>query len=115
MNILPQNNPLVMALIVSTDEDPSLQMKLKLCNNKFTWCNYGKLWLRPHPAFAFKIRKDGNCGSRFIHIAVNYSQFLAFLIFLIKIFCENNFDTNDSDVNFILLQRRFDASCIIFK
>ena len=33
----------------------------------------------------------------------------------IKIFCENNFDTNDSDMNFILLQRRFDASCIIFK
>ena len=28
---------------------------------------------------------------------------------------ENNFDTNDSDMNFILLQRRFDASCIIFK
>ena len=27
---------------------------------------------------------------------------------------ENNFDTNDSDMNFILLQRRFDASCIIF-
>ena len=27
----------------------------------------------------------------------------------------NNFDTNDSDMNFILLQRRFDASCIIFK
>ena len=26
-----------------------------------------------------------------------------------------NFDTNDSDMNFILLQRRFDASCIIFK
>ena len=35
--------------------------------------------------------------------------------FFIKIFCENNFDTNDSDMNFILLQRRFDASCIIFK
>ena len=30
-------------------------------------------------------------------------------------FCENNFDKNDSDMNFILLQRRFDASCIIFK
>ena len=27
----------------------------------------------------------------------------------------NNFDTNDSDMNFILLQRRFDASYIIFK
>ena len=26
-----------------------------------------------------------------------------------------NFETNDSDINFILLQRRFDASCIIFK
>ncbi len=26
-----------------------------------------------------------------------------------------NFETNDSDNNFILLQRRFDASCIIFK
>ncbi len=25
------------------------------------------------------------------------------------------FETNDSDNNFILLQRRFDASCIIFK
>ena len=25
------------------------------------------------------------------------------------------FDTNDSDMNFILLQRRFGASCIIFK
>ena len=35
--------------------------------------------------------------------------------YFIKIFCENNFDTNDSDMNFILLQRRFDASCIIFK
>ena len=34
---------------------------------------------------------------------------------VIKIFCENNFDKNDSDMNFILLQRRFDASCIIFK
>ena len=31
------------------------------------------------------------------------------------IFCENNFDTNDSDVKSILLQRRFDASCTIFK
>ena len=30
-------------------------------------------------------------------------------------FCENSFDTNDSNMNFILLQRRFDASCIIFK
>ena len=28
---------------------------------------------------------------------------------------EKNFDTNDSDINFILLQRRFDASGIIFK
>jgi hypothetical protein len=28
---------------------------------------------------------------------------------------EINFETNDSDINFILLQRRFDASCIIFK
>ena len=37
------------------------------------------------------------------------------IVFFIKIFCENNFDTNDSDMNFILLQRRFDASCIIFK
>ena len=27
----------------------------------------------------------------------------------------SNFDKNDSDMNFILLQRRFDASCIIFK
>ena len=26
-----------------------------------------------------------------------------------------NLDKNDSDMNFILLQRRFDASCIIFK
>ena len=25
------------------------------------------------------------------------------------------FDSLDSDMNFILLQRRFDASCIIFK
>ena len=31
-------------------------------------------------------------------------------------FYKNNyFDKNDSDMNFILLQRRFDASCIIFK
>ena len=37
------------------------------------------------------------------------------VIVFIKIFCENNFDTNDSDMNFILLQRRSDASCIIFK
>jgi hypothetical protein len=32
--------------------------------------------------------------------------------------CKNinfNFETNDSNVIFILLQRRFDASCIIFK
>jgi hypothetical protein len=36
-------------------------------------------------------------------------------IYVIKIFCEINFETNDSDINFILLQRRFDASCIIFK
>ena len=35
--------------------------------------------------------------------------------FFIKIFCESNFDTNDSDMNFILLERHFDASCIIFK
>jgi hypothetical protein len=28
----------------------------------------------------------------------------------IKIFCEINFETKDSDINFILLQRRFDAS-----
>jgi hypothetical protein len=33
------------------------------------------------------------------------------LYFFIKIFCENNFETNDSD----LLEQRFDASCIIFK
>ena len=26
-----------------------------------------------------------------------------------------NFDKNESDMNFILFQRRFDASCIIFK
>jgi hypothetical protein len=26
-----------------------------------------------------------------------------------------NFETNDSDINFILLQRRFNVSCIIFK
>ena len=30
-------------------------------------------------------------------------------------FYDINFETNDSDNNFILLQRRFDASCIIFK
>jgi hypothetical protein len=35
--------------------------------------------------------------------------------FFIKLFCEINFETNDSDINYILLQRRFDASCIIFK
>ena len=32
-----------------------------------------------------------------------------------KLLKDFNFDTNDSDMNFILLQRRFDASCIIFK
>ena len=40
---------------------------------------------------------------------------IAVYLTFIKIFCENNFDTNDSDMNFILLQRRFDASYIIFK
>ena len=46
---------------------------------------------------------------------LSYRISLCNLIFFIKIFCENNFDKNDSDMNFILLQRRFDASCIIFK
>jgi hypothetical protein len=44
-----------------------------------------------------------------------YPQFNNQTILVIKIFCEINFETNDSDINFILLQRRFDASCIIFK
>ena len=57
MNILLQNNALVMALIVSSDKDPNYRLKLKLCNNKFTWCNCRKLWLSPHPALALKIGK----------------------------------------------------------
>ena len=35
--------------------------------------------------------------------------------YCIKIFCENNIDINYSDMRFILLQRRFHASCIIFE
>ena len=31
--------------------------------------------------------------------------------FFIKIFCENNFDTNDSDMNFILLQEASKRRC----
>jgi hypothetical protein len=44
---------------------------------------------------------------------VNIFSFLLFsrhlYLFFIKIFCEINFETNDSDINFILSQRRFDA------
>jgi hypothetical protein len=37
-------------------------------------------------------------------------KFLEFDIAII-----NNFETNESDIIYILLQRRLDASCIIFK
>ena len=43
------------------------------------------------------------------------TSFFTALLAHIKVFCENNFDKNDSNMNFILLQQCFHASCIIFK
>jgi hypothetical protein len=62
----------------------------------------------------------GKCPSSYIvkKCPASSSHIVKTQLFLTALIVINivkfNFEKNDSDINFILLQRRFDASCIIF-